>query len=370
MRILQVGSGMSGWGGSERYLVDITRGLLRRGHEVTVACAPGCLLEQWCHEYRFPYVHLKMRCFGDWRQTPRFVFACASGKYQVVHTHHGRDYLVPAFAARLARVPAVVMTRHLPHPFRAKWRAYTCSVLYHKIIAVSHFTASVLMGSGIPGDRVTVVHNGIDAPVQSAAAQPLREELGIPAGALLAASAGRIETVKGFDVLAKAVARLHGEGLPLYALIFGEGTEREALAALIRQLGMSPFIRLAGYRADVARLWLAADVAVVPSATPDSFPYSVLEALAAGKPVVASRIGGIPEMLTDECGLLVAPGDPEDLAAALRAVLCSKDRTAMGRAALARSGEFTLDKTVAGVEQVYRSILEAGPHATASTAGR
>jgi glycosyltransferase involved in cell wall biosynthesis len=311
-----------------------------------------------------------MRHFGDWRRTPRFALAYASGKYQVIHTHHFRDLLVPAFAARLARVPAVVMTKHLPNPFRARWRAYVSSVLYDRIIAVSHFSASVLRGSGMPEDRIAVVHNGIDTPAQPANVQLLREELGIPAGALLAAAAGRIETVKGFDILAKAIARLHREGLPLYAAIFGEGTEREPLAALIRQLGMSPFIRLPGHRTDVTRLWLAADVAVVPSATPDSFPYSVLEAMAAGKPVVASRIGGIPEMLTDECGLLVAPGDPEDLATGLRTVLCSKDRHAMGRAALARSGEFTLDKMVAGVEQVYRSILEGDPRATGSTTGR
>jgi glycosyltransferase involved in cell wall biosynthesis len=361
---------MAGWAGSERYLADITRGLLRRGHDVTVACAPGTLFEQRCREYGFPHIHLKMRRFGDWPQVPRFVVAYASGRYQVVHTHHGKDLLVPAFAARIARVPAVVMTKHLPNPYRARWRAYTASVLYDRIIAVSHFVASVLRGSGMPDDRIAVVYNGIDAPAQPAGAQSLREELGIPAGALLAAAAGRVETVKGFDVLAKAIARLHREGLPLYAVIFGEGTEREPLAALIRQLGMSPFIRLPGFRADVEKLWHAADVTVVPSATPDSFPYSVLEALAAGKPVVASRIGGIPEMLTDECGILVAPGDPEDLAAALRTVFCSKDRAAMGRAALARSGEFTLDKTVAGVEQVYRSILETGPHAPVSAEGR
>jgi len=91
---------------------------------------------------------------------------------------------------------------------------------------------------------------------------------------------------------------------------------------------------------------------------------------AAGKPIVASRIGGMPEVPTPECGLLVAPGDPEDLATGLRTVLCSKDRHAMSRAALARSGEFTLDKTAAGVEQVYRSILEGSPRATASTTGR
>ena len=361
---------MAGWAGSERYLADLTRGLLRRGHDVTVACAPGTPFEQRCREYGFPCIHLKMRRFGDWPQTPRFVHAYVTGKYQVIHTHHGKDLLVPAFAARIARVPAVVTTKHLPNPFRTRWRAYVSSVLYDRIIAVSHFIASVLRDSGFPEDRIAVVYNGIDAPAQPAGAQALREELGIPAGAFLVAAAGRIETIKGFDVLANAIARLHREGLPLYAAIFGEGTEREHLAALIRQLGMSPFIRLPGFRADVERLWLAADVAVVPSSAPESFSYSVLEALAAGKPVVASRIGGMPEVLTDECGLLVAPGDPEDLAAALRAVLCSKDRAAMGRAALARGGEFTLDKTVAGVEEVYRSILETGRRARVSAAGR
>ena len=162
---------MAGWAGSERYLADITRGLLRRGHDVTVACAPGTLFEQRCREYGFPHIHLKMRRFGDWPQVPRFVVAYASGRYQVVHTHHGKDLLVPAFAARIARVPAVVMTKHLPNPYRARWRAYTASVLYDRIIAVSHFVASVLRGSGMPDDRIAVVYNGIDAPARNRCAK-------------------------------------------------------------------------------------------------------------------------------------------------------------------------------------------------------
>lgn len=348
---------MPGWAGTERYLTDLTLGLRERGHEVTIACADGSKLDAKCHEVGIPHIRLVMRRTLDWRQLPAFVQAMRRG-YDVVHIHGYRDYVIPAVAARLTRVPAVVMTRHLPHAFRSRSRARLCSCLfYDKIIAVSHFVQNVLLSSGVPAERVAVVHNAIGpTPPAADGRRSLREEFGIPADAFLVAAAGRIEPPKGFDVLVRAMQRVDG-----HCIIFGGG-DRSYLESLVLELGLSGRVHVPGFRPDVARLWASADVAVVPSTSPDCFPYAAIEALAAGVPLVGSRIGGIPETCDDGCAVLVPPGDVGALAAALSSLAASAERRrAMGAAGRARAAQFTFERMIHDVEQVYHTLLDEQP---------
>ncbi|MEN6457929.1 MAG: glycosyltransferase family 4 protein [Thermoguttaceae bacterium] len=353
MRILQVGSGMMHWAGTEKYVCELSESLLQRGHEVAVACSDGSSLESRCAERGVSRVRLVMRRPMDWPQLASFVRAMRC-KYDVVHIHGYRDYVIPALAARLARIPAVVMTRHLPHAFRSPLRAKLCScVFYDRIIAVSEFVKDVLLGSGVPAQRVTVVHNGVAMPVATPADATLRAEFGIPSDAFLVGAAGRIEPRKGFDVLVRAMRRVDG-----HCLIFGDGG-RPGLCELVNRLGICGRVHLPGFRQDVARLWASADVVVVPSTWPDCFPYVAVEALAAGRPVVASRIGGIPEACGDDCAVLVTPGNDAELASALCGLAASRERrTMMGAAGLVRARRFSLERMVEGVEQVYGSLLD------------
>ena len=167
-------------------------------------------------------MQLEMRHDTEWRQLPVFVRAMRS-KFDVVHVHHYLDYIVPAAAARLALIPAVVMTRHLPHGFRSRTRAFLCSrVLYDRIIAVSEFIRRVLTECGAAPDRISVVKNGMDpAPWQQLGKNRIRDELCVPGDAFLVAAAGRLASEKGFDILVRAIGVTRQSGVPVHCAIAG-----------------------------------------------------------------------------------------------------------------------------------------------------
>jgi glycosyltransferase involved in cell wall biosynthesis len=300
-----------------------------------------------------------MRGQNDWKELPHFVRVVA-GKYDVVHIHSPLDYVVPAMAAKIGMIPVVVMTRHLPHAFASRRKAYIgASLLYDRIIAVSNFVRNVLVESGARPERIEVVPNGVAvAPPDPEAGLRLRRELSIPQDAVLVGAAGRISPQKGFDVLLRAIHQLIHEGVAIYCVVFGAGPALEDLRAFAAKLHLEPVLRLPGFRSDVSSLWCATDIAAVPSVWPEPFGYVALEALSAGCAVVASRVGGLPEVVSADSALLTEPGDVDGLAGAIRSLVTSVElRSRMRQAATRRAGTFTLDANVTKVERIYLELL-------------
>jgi glycosyltransferase involved in cell wall biosynthesis len=159
----------------------------------------------------------------------------------------------------------------------------------------------------------------------------------------LIVAVGRLKAPKDFPTLIRALSGLRPDSFE--AVIVGEGPDRPRLEEEIEALGLSGRVRLAGERRDVPELLAAADVFVLPSAS-EGLPVSVLEAMAAGLPVIASRVGGVPEQVSDgETGLLVEPGDPNELTAALDRLIADPSlRRRLGAAGRARAEQaFDLD---------------------------
>jgi glycosyltransferase involved in cell wall biosynthesis len=360
-RILQVASGMRGLvGGTEKHVLDISTALAHRGHAVSLMCPREGPFSHRVGELGLPRVAFEMRGAHDWKQLPGLIRALA-GSYDVVHTHLPQDYIAPALVARMKRIPAIVMTRHMPNRFASLRNAYVCSnICYDRIIAVSCFLRTVLVESGARPDRVDVVHNGI-VPVipDPGAGLRLRDEFRIPRDAILIAAAGRMSSGKGFDVLLKAVGHLSSNGVSVYCVIFGAGTLLQELRTLASDLRIESCIRLPGFRSDVHDLWRTADIAVVPSVDPESFSYAAIEALSAGCAVIASRIGALPEVLSDSSAIFTVPADVKSIAVAIWSLVSRPElRMRMQQAARLRAGVFTLDATVSGIERVYASVLK------------
>lgn len=290
--------------------------------------------------------------------------AAREGRPDLLHGHwlhpHG---LAAAVAGRLLGRP-VVLTAHgsdvarLAGPAHAAYyrRAMRAAVGHARAtICVSRAIADVLPELGAPPGRLHVIPNGVDLerfrPRDRAAC---RSELGVdPAGRLLV-FAGNLVPLKQVDRLLRALAALPDRAVR--AAIIGEGPEEPALRALATGLGLADRVRFAGRRphAEVP-LWLAAaDLAVLPSAS-EGMPLVIPEALASGTPVVASRVGGVPECLEDGVtGVLVDPAGVESLAAGLAAALARPwDRDALAAAAR----RFGWDTIVGEIEGVYARIL-------------
>jgi glycosyltransferase involved in cell wall biosynthesis len=239
-----------------------------------------------------------------------------------------------------------------------------------RLVAVSHDLASFLAHRmRLDRSALTVVHNGVPVPVREARNQRersvLRSALGLPREGSLLVAVGNLYAVKDHATLLRALARLDDAHLA----IAGRGEEEEPLRALARDLDLADRLHLLGLRDDVDRLLAAADVFVQPSRS-EGLPLALLEAMAAGLPVVATRVGGLPEaVVPGECGELVPAADPEALAVVLRSLLADPKRAAeLGGAARRRvCNRFSVDAMV----DAYRALYaQARPPVLRHVAGR
>lgn len=218
-------------------------------------------------------------------------------------------------------------------------------------IGVSEFVARRLVGAGAPPQRVHCVYNGIDlARFAGGADGYLQQQLGLSRGTRVVFASGRAQPYKGFEDFIDAAALLEAQGVPDVAFVYcGDGPTLEALRARAAERGVRAFHFL-GRRDDVPRLLRSASVAVVPARWAEAFGLTVVEGMAAGVPVVASRVGGIPELVEDgRTGLLVEPGDAAALSRAIRRLLDAPAlATALARSAAEEAGRrFSVERTVA-----------------------
>ncbi|HET7232096.1 MAG TPA: glycosyltransferase family 4 protein [Longimicrobium sp.] len=232
-------------------------------------------------------------------------------------------------------------------------------------IAVSEFVRRRLVEvNGVPPERAVRVYNGIDlARFSSPDRTLLRTALGVAESVRIVFSSGRAQPYKGVQTLIDAAALLRGQGVAGVAFAYaGDGEYLPALRARARAAGVADIFHFLGERADVHRLLPGADVAVVPSLWAEAFGLAVVEAMAAGVPVVATRTGGIPELVEDgRTGTLVPPGDPRALAGALAALLAGPAlaREMAVRAAAAARRRFSLERCASELYGVISPPREA-----------
>jgi glycosyltransferase involved in cell wall biosynthesis len=251
---------------------------------------------------------------------------------EIFHAHLFDPSIVGLTGARLARVPLRVLTRHysnyhtrINRPLHVKMDQL-CTALSHRIIAVSKETAQHLVDvEGAPASKVTVVHNGIDFDrvrlSDDGARQRIRREIG-GNEAFLFLIAARLHPEKGYEYLFEAVRLLRNRiDLPFLLLIAGRGPLLGHYQSLAASLNISDRVRFLGFRSDLPDLMSSADLFVLPSVA-ESFGLVLAEAIYLGLPVLASRVGGIPEIIDDRVdGLLVPPADPEALARGMESFL-------------------------------------------------
>jgi glycosyltransferase involved in cell wall biosynthesis len=275
----------------------------------------------------------------------------------VVHSFLFLSNAVTAPVARLAGVPALILSQRCSYEATAPphWRrlARWSHRLADRVVVNSRAALEEERRAGAPADTTTYIPNGVDVAEEG---PPARAALGLPEGFLVVA-VGQLSEIKGHRYLIEAwpeVVRAH----PAARLVLvGDGPRGPALQEQARRLGVDGSVFFLGFRPDGRRYAAAADVFVQPSLT-EGMPNAVLEAMAAGRPVIATRVGGVPELITDgETGRLVPPADPAALAAAIASLLADEaERLRLGGAARARTrAEFSADTVRSAFEGLYRS---------------
>lgn len=280
----------------------------------------------------------------------------------VLHCHQYSPFVYGALA-RLGRPGfRIVFTEHgrLSDAPPSRKRRLLNPLLSHaatRIASVSHDLKRHMVAEGLPEHRIEVVHNGIDlgpGPASDAGAE-LRRRLALPADALVVGTVARLDPVKHLQALVEATAQLVGRGRQVHAVIVGDGQERGPLEQETRARGLEHAVHFLGHRDD-ARAYLPGLDVFVNTSISEGISLTILEAMAAGVPVVATAVGGTPEVVTDQVGRLVPARDPAALAAALETLAADPSLRAMlGRAARARvAGHFTIEAMTARYLTMYR----------------
>lgn len=291
----------------------------------------------------------------------------------VVHTHRYKENCLGGLAAAFSNVPVIVHTVHgvqeaLAGWENVKWRCYSLvsSQITRKVasglIGVSVEISSLLRGK-FKNTRVVCIRNGIMDGVLAGADELsiTREQIGIVGPAFVVGAVGRLSPVKGIEYLLKAVSLLvHEQGIrSIQGVIIGGGPLQNTLEELTCELGITGHIRFLGERHDVQSLLGLLDVFVMPSLH-EGIPVALLEAMRAGCPVIASAVGGIPEVIRDgKEGMLVPSKDPKSLAQAIGAMYASApDRMRFRRAGIERvAAEFGIERMALRTKEFYRDLL-------------
>ncbi|MGE5417630.1 MAG: glycosyltransferase family 4 protein [Acidobacteriota bacterium] len=292
-----------------------------------------------------------------------------TNEYDLIHTHGTRANLVARMAAKKENKP-VVTTFHsvLRFDYQSRWEAFTAKLLTRltnnksdHFIAISQAIKQDLYEMGIKPNQMDVIYNGLDTSRLTPESTPgeVRKAFNIPSGRFTIGSIGRLHPVKGHSYLLLAVKELTVRFPDILLLLVGEGPERQALEEQVYELEIERNVIMTGFYPNVSDIYPVIDLLCLPSIM-EGMGLVLLEAMYFGVPVVATKVGGIPEVVINgEDGLLVPPADHLALAQAIEQIM-SDPNIAVSIVANGhqRVDEFRVEKMAQQTENVYRKTLE------------
>lgn len=327
-------------GGAEALVPAFARAVRGRAelHVAFLKSLGGNPFEAELRALGVPLTHLRSRNLRDVGALRRLLRLVREGRFDVVHAHLTYASTWGAIAARVTGVPCVATLHTGPvegpawsaNSIRERLLAFTLNRWCSSVVLVSDAARAQHAQRGrLAGHNVCVIHNGVDVEaLGEGRREPVRAELGLADGQPALLSVSALRKGKGLEVVLRAMGHLAPRWPDLRLLVAGEGALRGRLEQQARELRIDGQVRWLGLRRDVADLLAAADIFLLASRQ-DAFPTVLLEAMAAGRPVAATRVGGIPEIVAEgETGLLVGPGDPEALADVVDALLRDPARAA------------------------------------------
>jgi glycosyltransferase involved in cell wall biosynthesis len=350
-------------GGAQTYVASLLP-MLARHFDVAVAAHGSGPLRERAHAAGVRFVELEhvrrpISPLRDLRGLLELTALARRERPHIVHVNSAKAGALGRLAGWLARVPIRIYTVH-GWAFTAhrgassvvyRWAERALRPLTTTTICVAESERRAGLEAGTCDEATTVViRNGVELP-SAGAVEPR-------SGPHRLVTVGRLQAPKDPITLLRALSEL---GRPAEAVIVGDGPDRPAVESEVRRLGLQTAVRLTGERDDVAELLAEADLFVL-STRSEGLPLSILEAMAAGLPVVASDVGGVPELVVDgETGFLVPPGDPHALAAAIERLLDDPDlRRRLGAAGRLRVSEhFDLASARRAHLDLYRTLLAA-----------
>ena len=351
-------------GGSEILAWRIARSLNRTGRYVGSLCAVdhGGPLAEMLAADGIPSRAYSRTGRLDLKLIGQMARQFRADKIQLVHTHHIGQLLYGGIAGRLAGA-RVVHTEHDIHSLgrpRTQRLLRVLSGMVDVVTTVAQPVTEFLRDTvRIPSRKLKTIPNGVDIAAYRSAVPISRSVLGWRDEDVIIGCIARLEPEKGHAVLLDAFRRIHTRQPFARLLLIGDGSEREKLQSMAHQLGLNGSVRFLGVRTDIPELLATCDLTTLASAR-EGLPMAILEAMAAGRPVVATRVGSVSELVRDEeTGLLIPPGDPEALAEALQTMIADsrKRQQFAAKAFEVVRARYSFDRTLEQYDSLYTAVL-------------
>ena len=356
------------FGGAEQLILTFARALQRRNVKLTVITLkrdePQMQQELQAMGVRVKPFHSRklvdpVRFWKLWQFMRR-------ERFDVIHTHLTMSNILGATVGRLSGIPVVTSlhntrTRSQSHMYHGRLEEWLLKYSVQRVVAVGWSVAEVYQERLSP-KPIVVIPNAVPSPpvLSNESREDLRSSLSIGPENTLLIAVGRLEAQIAFDDLLIAFAELQETQPQTRLIIAGQGPDQTVLGDQIQELDLTGEAQLLGLRDDVPALLAASDI-FVSSSHWEGLPLATLEALMAGLPVVVTAVGDVPRVVTDESGILVPPGQPKQLAAALRRVVVDDDlRRSLGQSAQRTANEsFEVEAWVDKILALYGELIPA-----------
>ncbi|MGI6038107.1 MAG: glycosyltransferase family 4 protein [Limnochordia bacterium] len=370
MKILHLTASASG--GMSKYLFALLVGLKSKGYELLLAGPKDLPWDRRLDDIERINLSIGPQLgLRDLLQVVRLVSLLRREGITICHAHGYRAGLIAQLAGAVAGVRVIVTLHNYLPPGQSLSRCIYLTLQRFllrrpvELVAVSKGVKNHLTHLlGLPKNRIQVIYPGLELPLtrgEEDSSIGVRQGLGFSTAQPVVITVARLIPAKGVQYLLQGVAQLNRRIPNLGLIICGDGPYKKILETLAHKLGLGSRVVFTGHRQDVLALVQAADVFVLPTLS-EGLSLAILEAMALGKPVIASRVGGIPELITHgQAGLLVPPGSPRELAAALGKIFTAPlEGVNMGQRAKKRVlTEFTASRMVEAWDQLYQSELTA-----------
>lgn len=350
----------AGQGGTEQYIRTLVEAMEGQSIQAELAYTQAGPLVQWAEERGLPVHVLEMKSPFDQEAVRALAALCKARKIDAIHTHYLRENYIALQAKRRLPGLRVIYTYHILTQNSLTQRVCNRLLSRRQDAVVANCTAGALQleRNGIPRRCIHLIYNAVEPSLWENPASTLRAELGVGEAVFLFLYAARLVEGKGHAFLLESTARLAAQlkkqgDRPFRLVLAGDGPLRPALEEQTKALGLADKVVFLGFRSDMSNLYHGADLTVCPSES-ETLSLLLLESLACGTPALATRVGGIPDILSpaNDCGQLIASGDREELASAMQALMQSPMELARWR----ENGPKVVRKSFSVAEQSARML--------------
>lgn len=350
------------WRGSQRQVLYMLVGQRERGHDSRLACPPNVPLADRAKTAGIPVHEIPMVGEIDLCAIYRLYKLMLSFQPHVVHLQSSHAHLLGGIAARLAKVPAVILSRRLDNPIdKNPLSKIKYQYFYDIIIAITEAVKRILVNGGVNLNKITCIYDAVnvaDYQIQETK-NNLRNELGLASDIPLVGLLAHLEYRKGILTFLDAIPKILNTIPATKFLIVGEGPDKSKLVKKTEQMGLNRIVIFTGFVKDVPRVLATLDILVLPSYL-EGAGVCLLEGMAVGLPLVGTTAGGIPELIKNGVnGILVPPKDADKLAEAILKLLTDKplaqQMVEAGRQIVRK--KFNVDTMVDETLHVYQEVL-------------